>query len=190
MNVFNRLLLTLIGLLLLVVGVAAIVVGLGALGWTFAHDSAAAVAQHVKSPTDNDLIGLAIPDALALLLGLLLLAAELQVRHRARIANLHFQPADDQPTQRGRTVVRGGGLEHGVQQSLKTLPGVHSAQVQLSGDSEHPDLVIELELDAQTRLSTLKSEVREGIERFRRTAGRQPLAQVRIHLANSRRSVS
>ncbi|PZR85740.1 MAG: hypothetical protein DLM67_25250 [Candidatus Nephthysia bennettiae] len=185
-------LLTLIGLLLLLVGVAIIVVGLGGLGLSLAHGSAipTAVAEHVKAPTGYDLLGLAIAGALALLLGLPLLGAELQVRPRPRMGNLHYQPGGDQVAQRGRTVVRSGGLEHGVQQSLQTLPGVNSAQVQLGGDSEHPNLVIELEVDAQTRLSTLKSEVRRGIERFRRTAGRQPSAQIRIHLASSRRSVS
>jgi hypothetical protein len=192
MVVFNRLLCALIGLLLLALGVTGLTLGLGALGSRFAHTAAlqAPIAQHAMAPTDNDLIGLALVGLLALLLGVLLLRAELRVPGQPRMRDLRYvQPSADQALRRGRTVVRTGGLEHGLRQSLGALPGVRWAHAQLAGNPERPNLLIELEVDAQTRLSTLKSEVGQAIERFRLTSGRQPSTQVRIRLANARPSV-
>lgn len=192
MVVFNRLLGTLVGLVLLAIGVAGLTVGLGALGSTLAHTAPmpAAIVQHATAPTDNDLIGLAVAGLLALLIGLIVLRVELQVVSRQRMGDLRYgQSSPEQGQGRGRTVVRSGGLEHGVRQSLETLPGVRSAQAQLAGNPERPDLLIELAVDAHTQLSTLKSEVQQAIERFQLTSGRQPSTQVRIRLANARRSV-
>jgi len=192
MVVFNRLLGALIGLLLLAIGITGLALGSGALGSRFAHWAAvpAPIAEHAMAPTDNDLIGLALVGLLALLLGLLLLRAELRVPGQPRMRDLRYaQPSAEQGLRRGRTVVRTGGLEHGLRQSLGTLPGVRWAHAQLAGNPERPNLLIELEVDAQTRLSTLKSEVGQAIERFQLTSGRQPSTQVRIRLANARRSV-
>jgi hypothetical protein len=142
------------------------------------------------APTDNDLIVLALLGLLALLIGLLLLRAELRAPGQPRMRDLRYaQPSAEQALRRGRTVVRTGGLEHGLRQSLGALPGIHWAHAQLAGNPERPNLLIELEVDAQTRLSTLKSEVGQAIERFQLTSGRQPSTQVRIRLANTRRSV-
>jgi hypothetical protein len=190
--VVNRLLATLIGLLMLATGVTGLALGLGALGSAPAHAAPvpASVPQQAMAPSANALMGLAVAGLLALLLGLVLLRVELRVRARGRMGALRYKPASSgQGRPRGRTVVRGGGLEHGARQSLEALPGVRSAQAQLAGNSERPDLLIELEIDAQTQLSTLKSEVRQAIERFRLTSGRQPSTQVQIRLANARRSV-
>ncbi|HEY4867084.1 MAG TPA: hypothetical protein VIK45_16405 [Candidatus Dormibacteraeota bacterium] len=192
MVVFNRLLGALIGLLLLAIGVTGLALGSGALGSRFAHMAAlpAAIAQHTMAPTDNDLIVLALLGLLALLIGLLLLRAELRAPGQPRMRDLRYaQPSAEQALRRGRTVVRTGGLEHGLRQSLGALPGVRWAHAQLAGNPERPNLLIELEVDAQTRLSTLKSEVGQAIERFQLTSGRQPSTQVRIRLANTRRSV-
>jgi hypothetical protein len=192
MVLFNRLLGALIGLLLLAIGVTGLTLGFGALGSKFAHTAPvpAALAQHAMAPTDNDLIGLALVGLLALLLGLLLLRAELRVSGQPRMRDLRYvQPSAEQASRRGRTAVRTGGLEHGLRQSLGALPGVHWAHAQLAGNPERPNLLIELEVDAQTRLSTLKSEVGQAIERFQLTSGRQPSTQVRVRLATARRSV-
>jgi hypothetical protein len=192
MAVFNRLLGALIGLLLLAIGVTGLALGSGALGSRFAHTAAlpAAIAQHAMAPRDNDLIWLALVGLLALFLGLVLLRAELRVSGQPSMRDLRYQqPSAEQALRRGRTVVRTGGLEHGLRQSLGALPGVHWAHAQLAGNPERPTLLIELEVDAQTRLSTLKSEVAQAIERFQLTSGRQPSTQVRIRLANVRRSV-
>jgi hypothetical protein len=192
MAVFNRLLGVLIGLLLLAIGVTGLTLGSGALGSRFAHTAAlpAAIAQHAMAPRDNDLIWLALVGLLALFLGFVLLRAELRVSGQPSMRDLRYQqPSAEQALRRGRTVVRTGGLEHGLRQSLGALPGVHWAYAQLAGNPERPTLLIELEVDAQTRLSTLKSEVAQAIERFQLTSGRQPSTQVRIRLANVRRSV-
>jgi hypothetical protein len=192
MAVFNRLLGALIGLLLLAIGVTGLTLGLGALGSRFAHTTPlpASLEQHARAPTDNDLIVLALLGVLALLVGLLLLRAELRAPGQPRMRDLRYQQSSaEQGRRRGRTVVRTGGLEHGLRQSLGALPGVRWAHAQLAGNPERPHLLIELEVDAQARLSTLKSEVAQAIERFRLTSGRQPSTQVRIRLANARRSV-
>jgi hypothetical protein len=190
MVVFNRLLWTLIGLLLLATGVAGVAVGFGALGSTLARTAVVpvAIAEHTMAPTDNDLIGLAFVGLLTLLLGLILLRAELRVPGQSHMRDLRYARSNAEQS-RGRTVVRTGGLEHGLRQSLGALPGVRWAHAQLAGDSERPNLLIELEVDAQARLSTLKSEVGQAIERFQLTSGRLPSTQVRIRLANARRSV-
>jgi hypothetical protein len=192
MVVFNRLLCALIGLLLLAIGVTGLTLGVGALGSTFAHTAAvpAPIAQHATAPTDNDLIGLALVGLLALLLGLLLLRVELRVPGQPHMRDLRYvQPSADQALRRGRTVVRTGGLEHGLRQSLGALPDVRWAHARLAGNPERPNLLIELEVDAEARLSTLKSEVGRAIERFQLTSGRQPSTQVWIRLAEARRSV-
>jgi type II secretory pathway pseudopilin PulG len=192
MVVFNRLLAILFGLLLLAIGVTGLTLGLGTLGPRFADMTPlpAAIAKHAMAPTDNDLIGLALLGLLALLLGLLLLRAELRVRAQSRMRDLRYvQSSAEQALGRGRTVVRTGGLEHGLRLSLGALPGIHWAHAQLAGSPERPNLLIELEVDAEARLSTLKSEVGRAIERFQLTSGRQPSTQVRIRLAEARRSV-
>ncbi|MDQ6772228.1 MAG: hypothetical protein M3024_04450 [Candidatus Dormibacteraeota bacterium] len=191
MNLFNRLLWSVIGLALFALGVAVIVTGLGALGSTLAHASPVAGAEaHVNSPTNVELVELAIAGLVALVLGLVLLLAELRTGSPRRMTNLSYQSTPDQPTQAGRTMVRSGGLENGLQRSLQTVPGVYSAQALLGGDPEQINLVIELQVEAHKRLSTLKAEVREAIELFRRTSGRQPSAQVQIRLVTPRRTVS
>jgi hypothetical protein len=192
MVAFNRLLGALIGLLLLAIGATGLTLGLGALGASFAYMAPvpAEIAQHAMAPTDNDLIGLALVGLLALLLGLLLLPAELRVRAQSRMRDLRYlQSSAEQALGRGRTVVRAGGLEHGLRLSMAALPGVHWVHAQLAGNPDRPNLLIELEVDAQTRLSTLKSEVAQAIERFQLTSGRQPSTQVRIRLVEARRSV-
>lgn len=192
MALFNRLLGALIGLLLLAIGVSGLTLGLGALGSRFAHTAPlpAALAQQAMSPTDNDLIVLALLGLLALLVGLLLLRAELRAPGQARMRDIRYQQSSAEPgRRRGRTAVRTGGLEHGLRQSLGALPDVRWAHAQLAGDPERPNLLIELEVDAEAHLSTLKSEVGRAIERFQLTSGRQPSTQVRIRLANTHRSV-
>ncbi len=192
MVVFNRLLGALIGLLLLAIGVTGLALGSGALGSRFAHTAPlpAAVAQHAMAPTDNDLIVLALLGLLGLLVGLLLLRADLRAPGQPHMRDLRYQQSSDEPgRRRGRTAVRTGGLEHGLRQSLGALPDVRWAHAQLAGSPERPDLLIELEVDAEARLSTLKSEVGRAIERFQLTSGRQPSTQVRIRLAPARRSV-
>jgi hypothetical protein len=141
------------------------------------------------APTDNDLIVLALLGVLALLVGLLLLRAELRAPGQARMRDLRYQQSAEPGRRRGRTAVRTGGLEHGLRQSLGALSDVRWAHAQLVGNPERPNLLIELEVDAEARLSTLKSEVGQAIERFQLTSGRQPSTQVRIRLANARRSV-
>jgi hypothetical protein len=192
MTVFNRLLGALIGLLLLAIGVSGLILGLGALGSRFARAAPvpAALAQHALAPTDNDLIVLALVGLLALLVGLLLLSAELRAAGPSHMRYLRYQQSSAEPGwRRGRTAVRAGGLEHGFRQSLRALPDVRWSHAQLAGNPERPNLLIELEVDAEARLSTLKSEVGQAIERFQLTSGRQPSTQVRIRLANSHRSV-
>ncbi|MDQ6899966.1 MAG: hypothetical protein M3072_10745 [Candidatus Dormibacteraeota bacterium] len=193
MAVFNRLLAILIGLLLLAVGGTGLALGLGALGATFAQLAAvpAAIEQLALAPTQNGLIGLALAGLLALLVGLVLLRAELRVPGQPRMADLQYaQPSDEPGFGHGRTVVRAGGLEHGVRQSLQTLPAVVRAHAQLAGSPARPNLLIDLEMDAETRLSTLKSEVAQAIERFRLTSGKQPSTEVQIRLVNARRPVN
>lgn len=190
MNAVNRLLWILIGLVLLVSGVVGFVLGLGAWDSTFAHRSPlpAPVVQHANAPTGNDLVSVGIAGLVVLLLGLLLLRAQLlRIRPRRRMADLRYEAGRDAPVGRGRTLVRSGGLEHGVQRSLETLRGVQSAQAQLAGNPEHPVLLIELEVDGGVQLSSLKSEVRQAIERFRVTCGRLPTTRVQIHLAAEQR---
>jgi hypothetical protein len=192
MVVFNRLLAILIGLLLLAIGVTGLTLGLGALGSRLALMAPlpAAIAEHAMAPTDNDLIVLALLGLLGLLVGLLLLRAELRGPGPARMRDLRYQQSSTEPAlRRGRTAVRTGGLEHGLRQSLGALPDVRWANAQLAGDPERPNLLLELEVDAEARLSTLKSEVAQAIERFQLTSGRQPSTQVRIRLANAHRSV-
>ncbi len=187
--VFNRLLGALIGLLLLAIGVTGLTLGLGALGSTYAQMALvpAAIEQHTVTPTNNDLIGLAVVGLLALLVGLVLLRGELRVSGQPRMGNLRYAPSSAaQGSRRGRTVLRAGGLEHGVRQSLEALPTVRGVRTRLAGDSERPNLLIELEVDAQTWLSTLKSEVAHAIERFRLTSGREPSIRVQIRLVNAR----
>jgi hypothetical protein len=192
MAVFNRLLWALSGLLLLAIGVTGLALGSGSLGSRFAHTAPlpAAIAQHAMAPTDNDLIVLALLGLLALLVGLLLLRAELRASGQPRMRDLRYQQSSDEPgRRRGRTAVRTGGLEHGLRQSLGSLSDVRWAHAQLAGNPERPNLLLELEVDAEARLSTLKSEVGQAIERFQLTSGRQPATQVRIRLAPARRSV-
>jgi hypothetical protein len=192
MAVFNRLLWALIGLLLLAIGVTGLALGSGALGSRFAHTAPLppAIARHAMAPTDNDLIVLALLGLLALLVGLLLLRAELRAPGQSRMRDLRYQQSSDEPgRRRGRTAVRTGGLEHGLRQSLGALSDVRWAHAQLAGNPERPNLLLELEVDAEARLSTLKSEVGQAIERFQLTSGRQPATEVRIRLAPARRSV-
>jgi membrane protein implicated in regulation of membrane protease activity len=192
MVVFHRLLGALIGLLLLAIGVTGLTLGFGALGSRFAHMAPlpAALAQHAMAPTDYDLIVLALLGLLTLLVGLLLLRAELRTPGQARMRDLRYQQSSAEPgRRRGRTGVRTGGLEHGLRQSLEALPDVRWTHAQLAGNPERPNLLIELEVDAEARLSTLKSDVGQAIERFQLTSGRQPSTQVRIRLAPTRRSV-
>jgi hypothetical protein len=192
MVVFNRLLGALIGLLLLAIGVSGLALGSGALGSRFAHTAPlpAAIAQHAIAPTDNDLIVLALLGLLGFLVGLLLLRAELRAPGQSRMRDLRYQQSSAEPAlRRGRTAVRTGGLEHGLRQSLGALPDVRWANAQLAGDPERPNLLLELEVDAEARLSTLKSEVAQAIERFQLTSGRRPSTQVRIRLVNAHRSV-
>jgi hypothetical protein len=192
MAIFNRLLGALIGLLLLAIGVTGLALGSGALGSRFAHAAPlpAAIAQHAMAPTDNDLMVLALLGLLALLVGLLLLGAELRAPGQARMRDLRYQQSSAEPDRRrGRTGVRTGGLEHGLRQNLGALPDVRWAHARLAGNPARPNLLIELEVDAEARLSTLKSEVGRAIERFQLTSGRQPSTQVRIRLAEARRSV-
>ncbi len=192
MALFNRLLGALIGLLLLAIGVSGLTLGLGPLGSRFAHTAPlpAALAQQAMSPTDNDLIVLALLGLLALLVGLLLLRAELRAPGQARMRDLRYQQSSAEPgRRRGRTGVRTGGLEHGLRQSLGALSDVRWAHARLAGNPERPNLLIELEVDAEAQLSTLKSEVGRAIDRFQLTSGRQPSTQVRIRLAPARRSV-
>jgi hypothetical protein len=192
MVVFHRLLGALIGLLLLAIGVTGLTLGFGALGSRFAHTAPlpAALAQHAMAPTDYDLIVLALLGLLTLLVGLLLLRAELRTPGQARMRDLRYQQSSAEPgRRRGRTGVRTGGLEHGLRQSLEALPDVRWTHAQLAGNPERPNLLIELEVDAEARLSTLKSDVGQAIERFQLTSGRQPSTQVRIRLAPTRRSV-
>jgi hypothetical protein len=192
MAVFNRLLGALIGLFLLAIGVIGLALGSGALGSRLAHTALlpGAIAQHAVAPTDSDLIVLALLGLLALVVGLLLLPAELRAPGQARMRDLRYQQSSAEPgRRRGRTGVRTGGLEHGLRQSLGALPDVRWAHARLAGTPERPNLLIELEVDAEARLSTLKSEVGQAIERFQLTSGRRPSTQVRIRLANARRSV-
>jgi hypothetical protein len=189
---FNRLLWALVGLLLLAIGVAGIAAGSGILGPPLAQTAPVptSLARQAIGPTDTALLTLAAAGSVALLVGLLLLRAELHGLRPARMPDLRYEHPDREQTQRrGRTVVRGGGLEHGTRQSLEELPGVRSAQARLLGDSDRPDLLIELDVEARTQLSKLKSDVRRAIERFRLTSGRQPSTQVQIRLVNARRSV-
>lgn len=187
MAVFNRLLWALIGLLFIAIGAVGLVLGLGALGSVLTHTAPvpAVVRQHALAPTENDLIALAGTGLLALLLGLVLLRLELQIRTRQGMRNLRYE----QDQRRGRTVVRSGGLEHGLRQSLAALPDVRSAEAQLAGDPKAPDLFLELAVDAEAQLSTVKEDVRQALEQFRLTSGRRPSTQVRIRLADARRSV-
>jgi hypothetical protein len=192
MAVFNRLLWSLIGLLLIAIGAVGLVLGLGALGSVLTHTAPvpSLVPQHALAPTENDLIALAGAGLLALLLGLVLLRLEFQIRSRHSMRNLRYERQEAEQYQpRGRTVVRSGGLEHGLRQGLTALPDVRSAETQLVGDPGAPDLFIELAVDAEAQLSTLKVEVRQALEQFRLTSGRRPSTQIRIRLADARRSV-
>ncbi len=120
----------------------------------------------------------------------ILMGAELRSSGQPHMRDLRYQESSDEPGRRpGRTGIRTGGLEHGLRQSLGALPDVRWAHAQLAGNPERPNLLIELEVDAEARLSTLKSEVGQAIERFQLTSGRQPSTQVRIRLAPTRRSV-
>jgi len=193
MDTFNRLLWVLMGLVVFAIGATEIVVGLGALGSSLSRSSPvpAAVAEHVNAPTGGDLLGLAVAGLLAALVGLLLLRAELRVGAGSRLANLRFGQANaEAQQQKGHTVVRGGGLEHGVQQSLQALRGVHTAHVRLGGNPSHPALFIELDVDQRTSLSALKTAVQQAIRQFRRTSGTLSSAEIRVSLAASRGSVS
>lgn len=193
MDTLNRSLWILVGLVVLAIGATELSVGLGALGSGLAQTSPvpAAVAEHANAPTGNDLLGLAVGGLIAGIVGLLLLRAELQVRAGPRLANLRFgQSNDEAQLQKGHTVVRGGGLEHGVRQSLQALRGVHTARVRLGGNPSHPALFIDLEVDERTPLSSLKPAVQPAIRQFRLTSGRLSSAEVRVSLASSRRSVS
>jgi hypothetical protein len=189
---FNRLLWALVGLLLLAIGVAGIAAGSGILGPPIAQTAPVptSLAQQAIAPTGTDLLTLAAVGSIALLVGLLLLRAELPGLRPARMPDLRYEYPDREQTQsRGRTVVRGGGLEHGARQSLEALSEVRSAQARLLGDSDHPDLLIELDVESRAQFPKLKSEVRQAIERFRLTSGRQPSTQVQIRLVSARRSV-
>ncbi len=193
MTVFNRLLAILIGLLLLAAGGAGLALGFGALGSSYAQMAPVppAIEQLALGPSQKGLIGLALAGLLALILGLVLLRAELRVPGQPRMADLHYsQSSAESGFGHGRTVVRAGGLEHGIRESLQSLPAVVRAHAQLAGNSARPNLLIDLEMDAQTQLSSLKSEVAQAIERFRLTSGKQPSTEVQIRLVNARRPVN
>ncbi|MDQ6636496.1 MAG: hypothetical protein M3Y62_01770, partial [Candidatus Dormibacteraeota bacterium] len=107
-----------------------------------------------------------------------------------RMADLHYsQSSAELGVGHGRTVVRAGGLEHGIRESLQSLPAVVRAHAQLAGNSGRPNLLIDLDMEAHTQLSTLKSEMAQAIERFRLTSGKKPSTEVQIRLVNARRPV-
>ncbi len=192
MTVFNRLLAILIGLLLLAAGGAGLALGFGALGSSYAQmaPEPPAIEQLALCPSQNGLIGLALAGLLALLVGLVLLRAELRVPGQPRMADLHYSLSSAElRVGHGRTVVRAGGLEHGIRESLQSLPAVVRAHAQLAGNSGRPNLLIDLDMEAHTQLSTLKSEMAQAIERFRLTSGKKPSTEVQIRLVNARRPV-
>ncbi len=190
MDGFNRALWTVIGVLLLGAGAGGLLIGAGVFGPLLqtARVSPTLLAE-LDRPGRPALLDLGLGGGLALLLGLLLLRAEVPVRRLAGIETLRLPRPRTNGTATGSvTIVRGSALQQGLERDLERIPGIERARALLAGAPDGPTLRVRLDVDAYADLLLVRARVQRALERLATTTGSAPTSvEVTVRVRDARR---
>ncbi len=192
----NRVLGTVIAVLLLLVGLAGTLAGLGRIPRL--ARSTALLPSGVRTWWHGwggwPWVVLAVVGLLLVLLGLLLLRAELRTRMVRPMPDLLWtDPVVGDPGARhradlmlpGHTRVRSGAMLHGIERDLARHPKVRQVSVGLGGDEAEPLVRARLGVAAGADLAKLQVYLAESLARFTRTTGLRPTdVQVEVTLSD------
>jgi hypothetical protein len=186
MTGFNRLLWSTIGFLCLAAGIAGLLGAGGLFGdWVRHHEVATGLVRQAQSPGSSTLAWIGVGGVAAVILGLLVVRAELS-----------FGPSASSPDWRlrssscpiGTTQVRARTLRRGLERDLGRVRGVEAVRVSLLGSRDQQRLRVWLELESDRDLAAAQSAILQARNRFATTIAAPVLAgDVTIRLRHPRR---
>ena len=171
----NRVLLALLGLLLLAAGVLTLVRSFGGLGSSLADDPVLGAPQErlFQDYSPWAWIGVAVVAGLLALLALRWLLAQLRTD---RAGDLELETDD----RRGSTTLHPGAVTAAVCEEVESYRGVRAASARLLHDARHPELVLQVDLEARADIAQTRERVEnEAVAHVRQAL---ELAQLRTRL--------
>ncbi len=192
----NRALGTIIAVLLLLIGVAGTLASLGRIPRVARGTALLPVGVRTRWHSWGvwPWVVLAAVGVLLVVLGLLLLRAELRTRMVRPMPDLLWtDPTVGDPAARhradpvlpGHTRVRSGAMLHGIERDLARHPKVRQVSVGLGGDEARPLLRARIGVAAGADLAKLQVYLAESLTRFTTTTGLRPVdVQVEVTLSD------
>jgi hypothetical protein len=168
----NRLLWTAIGLILAAAGVAGLLINLGRMPGTDRSQPVIwpSLAEQARSWRPWLLAGVVVLGLLLVLLGALLLRAQLRRRGGVTMPDLRVGSADEH----GQTIVGSRVMAKGLAHDLENQAGVSRAAAHLGGDTGRPSLRLWLTVEPGTHLDRVQQRVLTALRRFTTTTGLTP----------------
>lgn len=149
----NRVLVALCGLLLLTGGVLALIRSFGGFGARLADDRLLTDAQ-TRFADRNAWVWIAVA-AGAVLLALLALRWLLAQLRSDRSGTMDLEP----DPRKGATTLHPSAVTTAVCQEIESYRGVRSARARLLHDDQHPDLVLDVDLDDRADIAATRSRI-------------------------------